>query len=147
MTLRIAVAALVALSACGAPGRAQRIGTRPDGGSIMISANNDKAWDQAKELMSSHCDDKYRVVAQVQEKSRGSSGPPPASPGAMADPVGSAGSPYGIRVDYECTGGGGSGSMPAQPEQPQSTQPQQQSLPQQSLPQQSLPPLAPPPQK
>jgi hypothetical protein len=146
MTLRIAVAALVALSACGAPGRAQRIGTRPDGGSIMLSANNDKAWDQAKELMSSHCDDKYRVVDQVQEKSRGSSGPPPSSPGAMADPVGSAGSPYGIRVDYECTGGGGSGSMPAQPEQPQSTQPPKQSLPpQQSLPQQSLPPL--PPQK
>ena len=127
MTLRIAVAALVALSACGAPGRAQRIGTRPDGGSIMLSANNDKAWDQAKELMSSHCDDKYRVVAQVQEKSRGSAGPPPASPGAMADPVGSAGAPYGIRVDYECTGG--PGPMPAQPEQ------------------QSPPPQSPPPQK
>jgi len=127
MTFRIAVAALVALSACGAPGRAQRIGTRPDGGSIMLSANNDKAWDQAKELMSSHCDDKYRVVAQVQEKSRGSAGPPPASPGAMADPVGSAGAPYGIRVDYECTGG--PGPMPAQPEQ-QSPQPQSPPPPQ-----------------
>jgi len=131
MTFRIAVAALVALSACGAPGRAQRIGTRPGGGSIMLSANNDKAWDQAKELMSSHCDEKYRVVAQVQEKSRGSAGPPPASPGAMADPVGSAGAPYGIRVDYECTGG--PGPMPAQPEQ--------QSPPPQLLPQQSLPQL------
>jgi hypothetical protein len=129
MTLRIAVAALVALSACsGAPGRAQRIGTRPDGGSIMLSANNDKAWDQAKELMSSHCGEKYRVVAQVQERSRGSSGPPPASPGAMADPVGSAGAPFGIRVDYECTGG--SGPTPAQPEQQKSPQSPQQSLPQ-----------------
>jgi len=136
MTLRIAVAALVAMSACSsAPGRAQRIGTRPDGGSIMLSANNDKAWDQAKELMSSHCGEKYRVVAQVQEKSRGSSGPPPTSPGAMADPVGSAGAPFGIRVDYECTGG--PGPVPAQPEPPKSPQPQQ-SLPQQSLPQ--LPP-------
>jgi hypothetical protein len=116
MTFRIALAALVALSACGAPGRAQRIGTRPGGGSIMLSANNDKAWDEAKEIMGSHCDEKYRVVAQVQEKSRGSAGAPPASPGAMADPVGSGG-PYGLRVDYECTGG--PGPIPALPEQPQ----------------------------
>ena len=49
-------------AACAStPGRAERIGTRPDGGSIMLSANNDKAWESAKELMSSHCDGKYRV--------------------------------------------------------------------------------------
>src|SRR5512137_1540010 len=101
------LAAFSTCLACAAPGRAQRIGTRPDGGSIMLSANNDKAWDQAKELMSSHCDGKYRVVAQVNEQSRGSGGPPAATPGAMADPVGAAGAPYGIRVDYECTGGNG----------------------------------------
>jgi hypothetical protein len=112
MTSRMALAALFALTACGAPGRAERIGTRSDGGSIMLSANNDKAWDRAKELMSSHCDGKYRVVGQVQEQSRGSSGPPPATPGAMADPTGAAGAPYGIRVDYECTGS-------AEPIQPQ----------------------------
>ena len=87
----------------------------------MLSANNDKAWEQARELMSSHCDGKYREVAQVQEKSRGSGGPPPASPGAMADPVGSAGAPYGIRVDYECTGG--PGTMPVLPEQQSPTPP------------------------
>jgi hypothetical protein len=103
--------ALVALTACGAPGRAERIGTRPDGGSIMLSANNDKAWDRARELMSSHCDGKYRVVGQSQEHSRGYSGPPPATPGAMADPTGAAGAPYGIRVDYECTAS--QGPLPA----------------------------------
>jgi hypothetical protein len=104
----------------------------------MLSANSDKAWDQAKELMSNHCGEKYRVVAQVQEKSRGSSGPPPTSPGAMADPIGSAGAPFGIRVDYECTGR--PEPAPAQPEEQKSPQSPQQSLPQQSLPQQSLPP-------
>ena len=123
MTRRFAVAAFVVFSACGAPGRAERIGTRPDGGSIMLSANNDKAWDQAKELMSSHCEGKYRVTGQVQELSRGSAGPPPATPGAMADPVGSAGAPFGIRVDYECISG--SALVPAQP-QPPSQLPQQQ---------------------
>jgi len=81
----------------------------------MLSANNDKAWDQAKELMSSHCDGKYRVVGQVEEKSRGSAGPPPATPGAMADPVGSAGAPFGIRVDYDCIRG--SGLVPTQQQQ------------------------------
>jgi hypothetical protein len=122
MTRRIAVAALVALSACGStPGRAQRIGTRSDGGSIMLSANNDKAWDQAKELMTSHCDGKYRVVGQVKEQSRGPGGPPAATPGAMADPVGAAGAPYGIRIDYECTAG--SGPMQSQPPTPQAPQP------------------------
>jgi hypothetical protein len=83
-----ALAALVALAtcaACGAPGRAARIGTRPDGGSIMLSANNDKAWESAKELMSNHCDGKYRVVAQVQEG------------GALA----------GVWVCGICDGGGG----------------------------------------
>jgi hypothetical protein len=108
----MSLVALVALTACGAPGRAERIGTRPDGGSIMLSANNDKAWDRAKELMSNHCDGKYRVVGQSQEqKSRGPSGPPPATPGAMADPIGAAGAPYGIRVDYECIGS--QGPLPA----------------------------------
>lgn len=109
----------------------------------MLSANNDRAWDQAKEIMSSHCGEKYRVVDQVQEKSRGSAGPPPASPNAMADPGGSAGTPYGIRVDYECTGG--PGPMPALPEQQQST-PSQQSPPPLSVPPpQSMPQQ--PPQK
>jgi hypothetical protein len=106
-----ALAALAVLATCAAcastPGRAERIGTRPDGGSIMLSANNDKAWESAKDLMSSHCDGKYRILAQVQEGKAGRGGPPPATPGAMADPLGPAGSPYGIRVDYECTGGSG----------------------------------------
>jgi hypothetical protein len=113
-----ALAALVALAtctACGAPGRAVRIGTRPDGGSIMLSANNDKAWESAKELMSSHCDGKYRILAQVQETTAGRGGPPPPTPGAMADPVGQAGAPYGIRVDYECTGGSGPLQSPPGP--------------------------------
>jgi len=99
----LALAVLACCAACAAPGRAERIGTRPDGGSIMLSANNDKAWEQAKELMASHCDGKYRVVAQVQESTRGSGGPPPATPGAMADPMGAAGAPFGTRIDYECT--------------------------------------------
>jgi hypothetical protein len=116
MAPRLALVVLLALSACGAPGRAERIGTRPDGGSIMLSANNDKAWDHARELMSSHCDGKYRVVGQVQEQSRGQSGPPPATPGAMADPIGAAGAPYGIRVDYECTAG--TGPLPPLPMTP-----------------------------
>jgi hypothetical protein len=121
MTRRIAVAALVALSACGStPGRAQRIGTRPDGGSIMLSANNDKAWDQARDLMTSHCDGKYRVVGQVKEQSRGPGGPPAATPGAMADPVGAAGAPYGIRVDYECIAG--TGPVQSQPQTPPASQ-------------------------
>jgi hypothetical protein len=121
MIRRIAVAALAVLTACGAPGRAERIGTRSDGGSIMLSANNDNAWDQARDLMSSHCDGKYRVVGQVQDRSRAPSGPPPATAGAMADPVGAAGSPYGIRVDYECTGG--PGPMEQQQPSPQSPAP------------------------
>jgi hypothetical protein len=121
MTCRIALAALLALTACGStPGRAQRIGTRSDGGSIMLSANNDKAWDQARELMTSHCDGKYRVVGQVKEQSRGPGGPPAATPGAMADPVGAAGAPYGIRVDYECISG--SGPVPSQPQGPSAPQ-------------------------
>jgi len=116
----MALAALVALTACGGPGRAERIGTRADGGSIMLSANNDKAWDSARELMSNHCDGKYRVVGQVQQQSRGPSGPPAATPGAMADPMGAAGTPYGIRIDYECTGSTG----PLQPQPaPQSAPP------------------------
>lgn len=103
-----ALVALVLCSACAsAPGRAERIGTRPDGGSIMLSANNDKAWESAKELMNSHCDGKYRVLAQVQETSPGRGGAPPATPSAMADPIGPAGAPYGTRIDYECTGGSG----------------------------------------
>jgi hypothetical protein len=117
MTRPVALAALVVLVACGAPGKAERIGTRPDGGSIMISANNDKAWDHAKELMSGHCDGKYRVVGQVKEQSRAPSGPTPATPGAMADPTGAAGAPYGIRVDYECTGGSGPVPTPSSQEQ------------------------------
>jgi hypothetical protein len=123
MTRRTALTALAVLSACGTPGRAERIGTRSNGGSIMLSANNEKAWDQARELMSSHCDGKYRVVGQARDQSRNPSGPPPATPGAMADPVGAAGSPYGIRVDYECTGG--PGPMDQQPPPPQSPAPAQ----------------------
>ncbi|MGA8891896.1 MAG: hypothetical protein WB493_10030 [Anaeromyxobacteraceae bacterium] len=102
----LAVAVVACCAACAAPGRAERIGTRADGGSIMLSANNDKAWEQARELMSSHCDGRYRVVAQVQESTRGPGGPPPATPGAMADPMGSAGAPFGTRIDYECTATG-----------------------------------------
>jgi hypothetical protein len=41
----------------------------------------------------------------VQESTRGPGGPPPATPGAMADPMGSAGAPFGTRIDYECTPG------------------------------------------
>ncbi|MEY2669375.1 MAG: hypothetical protein RJA59_2013 [Pseudomonadota bacterium] len=114
-------AALVALVLCAAcastPGRAERIGTRPDGGSIMLSANNDKAWDSARDLMSKHCDGKYRVLAQVQETSAGRGGAPPPTPSAMADPIGPAGAPYGVRVDYECTGGSGP-LTPAPPSTP-----------------------------
>ncbi len=73
----------------------------------MLSANNDKAWESAKDLMSSHCGGKYRILAQVQEGKAGRGGPPPATPGSMADPVGPAGAPFGVRVDYECTGGSG----------------------------------------
>ena len=100
----VALVALATCTACGAPGRAVRIGTRPDGGSIMLSANNDNAWESAKALMSSHCDGSYRILAQIQESTGGSGGPPPATPSAMADPVGPAGATYGTRVDYECTG-------------------------------------------
>jgi hypothetical protein len=110
------LAALVTLAtctACGAPGRAARVGTHPDGGSVMLSANNDKAWDSAKEIMSSHCGGKYRILAQVQETTGGRGGPPPATSGAMADPFGPAGATYGIRVDYACTGG--SGPLPPLP--------------------------------
>ena len=114
-TVLAAFVALATCAACSAPGRAARIGTRPDGGSIMLSANNDKAWESAKELMSSHCDGKYRILAQVQEGGAGRGGPPPPTAGAMADPVGQAGAPYGIRVDYECTGG--SGPLQSQPAQ------------------------------
>jgi hypothetical protein len=106
-----ALAALAVLATCLAcaspPGRATRIGTRPDGGSVMLSANNDNAWESAKDLMSSHCGGNYRIVAQVQEGSGGRGGPPPATPGAMAGPMGQAGAPFGIRIDYECTGGSG----------------------------------------
>ena len=77
---------LVTLVACTAPGRAERIGTRPDGGSIMLSANSDRAWDRARELMSAHCDGSYRILGQS----------------AAADPMGSGGGAYGLRVDYEC---------------------------------------------
>lgn len=73
----------------------------------MLSANNDRAWESAKDLMSNHCGGKYRIVAQVQEGGAGRGGPPPATPGAMAGPTGQAGAPFGIRVDYECTGGSG----------------------------------------
>lgn len=114
---------LVALLLCAAcastPGRAERIGTRPNGGSIMLSANNDKAWESAKDLMSKHCDGKYRVLAQVQETSPGRGGAPPPTPGAMADPIGPAGAPYGVRVDYECLEGSGP-LTPAPPATPPS---------------------------
>ena len=43
----------------------------------MLSANNDKAWESAKELMSRHCDGKYRVLAQVQETPAGRGGRAP----------------------------------------------------------------------
>ncbi len=104
-----ALLAALALAACAAaPGRAERIGTRPDGGSIMLSANNDKAWESANELMRSHCDGSFRVVAQVQEQGQGMVRAPGAtatgSAGPMGDPMSSAGAPYGLRVDYECTG-------------------------------------------
>ena len=121
-----AMAALVALAtgaACGAPGRATRIGTRPDGGSVMLSANNDKAWDSAKEIMSSHCDGKYRILAQVQEAAGGRGGPPPATSSAMADPFGPAGVTYGIRVDYACTGGSGPLQQPPGPAPEQASPP------------------------
>ncbi len=103
MASRLTVLALLALAACAAPGRAERIGTRSDGGSVMLSANNDKAWDSAQEIMDRDCPDGWRVVSQVQEGTGGRGGPPPATPGAMADPVGMAGAPFGLRVDYECT--------------------------------------------
>ncbi len=103
MVPRLAVPALLALSACAAPGRAERIGTRSDGGSLMLSANSDKAWDSAKEIMDHDCPDGWRVISRVQEGGTGRGGPPPATPGAMADPVGLSGAPYGLRVDYECT--------------------------------------------
>lgn len=119
----LALVVLATSLACAAPGRAERIGTRPDGGSIMLSANNDKAWESAKDLMSNHCDGKYRVIAQVQESTPSRGGPPPSTPSAMSDPVGQAGAPYGIRVDYECTGGpglldGGPRPAPQQEEAP-----------------------------
>jgi len=112
------LAAVVTCLACAAPGRAERIGTRPDGGSVMLSANNDKAWESAKDLMSRHCDGKYRILAQVQETTGARGGPPAATPGAMADPIGMAGAPYGIRVDYECTGGSGPMQPPPPPSEP-----------------------------
>ena len=120
--------ALVLCAACAsAPGRAERIGTRPNGGSIMLSANNDKAWASAKDLMSKHCDGKYRVLAQVQETSPGRGGATPPTPGAMADPIGPAGAPYGVRVDYECMEGSGPltpapPATPASPSQAPKTQ-------------------------
>ncbi len=103
----LALALAAALSSCAAPGKAERIGTRPDGGSLMLSANNDKAWESAKEIMSSHCDGRYRVTGQSQESRPARGGPPPATAGAMADPIGPAGGPYGIRVDYACVPGTG----------------------------------------
>src|SRR5512136_1854962 len=112
-----ALAVLATLTACStisAPGKAERIGTRPDGGSLMLSANNDKAWESARELMSGHCDGNYRILSQGLETPAARGGPPPATPGAMADPVGPAGAPFGIRVDYECLGGRG----PLQPAAP-----------------------------
>jgi uncharacterized lipoprotein len=112
-----ALAVVAALAACGAPGRAERIGTRPDGGSIMLSANNDKAWESAREIMKSHCDGKYRVVAQVQEQGQGRTPgvKPPAAPGPMGDPMDQAGAPYGLRVDYECAGRNGALDQPNPP--------------------------------
>jgi hypothetical protein len=101
-----ALLATLALTSCAAaPGRAERIGTRPDGGSIMLSANNDKAWESANELMKSHCGGSFRVVAQVQEQGQGRSAgvTPSGTPGPMGDPMSSAGAPYGLRIDYECT--------------------------------------------
>jgi hypothetical protein len=103
MTSRIAATALL-FAACAGPGRAERIGTYPDGGSIMLSANSDKAWESAKEMMSSHCDGEYRVLSQAEVGGSSRGGPPPATPSAMADPMGMVGTPYGIRVDYQCTG-------------------------------------------
>jgi hypothetical protein len=120
-----ALAVLATCLACAAPGKAERIGTRADGGSIMISANNDKAWESAKELMSSHCDGSYRVITQMQETlpARGG-GVPPATPSAMADPIGPAGAPYGIRIDYECTRGPAPMQMPPRPAaEPEGTPP------------------------
>ena len=103
---RSAAASLVALAACATPGRAERIGTRPDGGALMLSANSDKAWERAKELMTAQCGEAgYRILSQGPDPGRGRGGPPPATPGALADPVGMAGAPYGIRVDYECLRG------------------------------------------
>lgn len=102
----VALLAALALTSCAAaPGRAERIGTRPDGGSIMLSANSDKAWESANELMKSHCGGSFRVVAQVQEQGQGRSQgvTPSGTPGPMGDPMGSAGAPYGLRIDYECT--------------------------------------------
>ncbi len=111
---RLLAGALLALTACAAPGRAERIGTRPDGGTLMLSANSDKAWERAKELMNAQCGDAgYRILSQGPEQGRSRGGPPPATPGAMADPVGMAGAPYGIRVDYECKGG--TSAVPAPP--------------------------------
>jgi hypothetical protein len=133
-TVLAALVAFATCAACGAPGRAARIGTRPDGGSIMLSANNDKAWESAKELMSSHCDGKYRIMAQVQEGASGRGGPPPPTPGAMADPVGQAGAPYGIRVDYECTGGSGPLRSPPSPEPEKDSPPPPSQIPQTQTP-------------
>jgi hypothetical protein len=119
-----ATALLAACLGCATtPGRAERIGTRPDGGSIMLSANNDKAWESAKEMMSSHCDGHYRVVSQMTETAAARGGPPPATPSAMADPVGPAGAAYGIRVDYECTGGPGPLPVPRPAGAPDTTPP------------------------
>ncbi len=103
MASRPALLVLLALAACAAPGRAERIGTRPDGGSVMLSANSDKAWDSAKEIMDRDCPDGWRVISQSQQAAGGRGGPPPPTPGAMADPVGLSGAPFGLRVDYECT--------------------------------------------
>jgi hypothetical protein len=120
-------AALAVLATClgcaTTPGRAERIGTRADGGSIMLSANNDKAWESAKELMSNHCDGNYRIVSQMSETPAARGGPPPATPSAMADPAGQAGAAYGIRVDYECTGGTGPLPPPKPPGTPDMTPP------------------------
>ncbi len=119
-----ALLAFVTCIACATtPGRAERIGTRPDGGSLMLSANNDKAWESAKELMSSHCDGNYRILSQMRETTAARGGPPPATPSAMADPVGPAGAAYGIRVDYECTGASGPLPAPKPPGEPDTTPP------------------------
>jgi hypothetical protein len=132
-----ALAVLATCLACAAPGKAERIGTRQDGGSIMLSANNDKAWDSAKELMSSHCDGNYRVITQMQETLPARGGPPPATPSAMADPVGPAGAPYGIRIDYECTRGANPMPMPVPariPATPDGAQPPPSTVPQTQTP-------------